>query len=142
MKIKKTDNNVSQNTLKRYRWVMRGCLWLCMSILVAGCCSPREAATVGSIIGRPFGYALGTGVVAVEETFNTAADVRNANPRYDQSQYKMPGMCCNNVANEYYSGSQDEAYYYEAQVLVKTIGPAHIDSIELQDTEDVTEFWN
>jgi len=114
-----------------------------MVVGLVGCCSPREAATVGAMIGRPFGYALGTGAVAIEETFETAKDVRQANPRYDGrvarpcGPYRAGcGPACGTCR------PVDDTHYYEATVLVKTTGPASIQSIDFKDSEDVTAFWN
>ncbi|MEJ2200524.1 MAG: hypothetical protein P8X63_05870 [Desulfuromonadaceae bacterium] len=72
---------------------------------------------------------------AIDETFRTAGDVVKENPRY-QNQRNEPKPTVSLP-----TPGAEEDYYYKAEVLVKTHGPAQIESLSLQQTEDVSEFW-
>jgi hypothetical protein len=108
-------------------------------------CTHSDAANVGAAIGHGLGIPLGVAAVSVEETFSTADDIQDANPRHQKSQpaaseSRREASRSNRVAQPPRQQSSDP-HYYKAEVLLKTHGPADIQSIELQDTEDVTEFW-
>ncbi len=108
--------------------------------LIAGAgCTNREAATVGAMIGHRIGTVFGTAAVAVEETFETAKDVQDANPRWDhlpKSRHRGRDQSPRVSADP-----KQQHHYYSTNVLIKTRGPAHIVSVETGDTEDVTSFW-
>jgi hypothetical protein len=102
-------------------------------------CSTREAATTGAMVGRRAGTALGSVVVAVEETFNTAKDVQQANPRWDHQP--NPHQRVNQPTAPVSPTQNQELYYYQANVLVETQGPANIVSIDVSDTKEARRFW-
>lgn len=109
---------------------------------LVGCCSPKEAATVGAMIGRPFGNAIGVGVVAVEETFRTAGDVRDANPRFEnEPRCRRPAPAPAQPATPSVARA-DGRHFYEVRAIVQTAGPAKIENITYRESEDVTAFWN
>lgn len=113
-------------------------LWtaICLSLLLLVGCSNRDAAQLGSLIGRSLGKPIGTLATAVDETFQTAGDVVSENPRYQQPV--QPYQPSTETVNQ----QQDQQdYYYRTQVLVKTRGPAQIEAVSLQQSEDVSEFW-
>jgi len=102
-------------------------------------CTPREAAVVGAKMGRQAGTALGSAAVAIEETFNTVGDVLDANPRRDHQVSPQQEASLHPTSSP---GTEPEAvHYYKAEVLIKTNGPAEIASVDVGDTEDVTQFW-
>ncbi len=114
-----------------------------------GCVSPREAATLGAFLGRQVGTPLGVAVVTVEETFKTAEDVHDANPREEERRKARaaarpitpaPGKA--SLAPAPAASTVGEEYrYYRAEVIVKTRGAADIQELQLQETQDVTAFW-
>lgn len=97
-------------------------------------CSNRDAALLGSLIGRSLGKPVGTVATAIDETVQTAGDVIKQNPRYQQAALSQTTPSFHEPANQ-----QD--YYYRTEVLVKTRGPAQIEAVSLQQSEDVSEFW-
>jgi len=99
-------------------------------------CSNRDAAQLGAMIGRTLGKPIGTAATAVDETFRTVGDVMTENPRH-QNRKVVPVT----VAREEEAQTDDQAYFYRTEVLVKTRGPAQIESLQLQQSEDVSEFW-
>jgi hypothetical protein len=121
---------------------MRWNAWLAglgiVSVLLSACAT-QDAALVGAMVGRTLGMPVGTVATAVDETFRTAADVVKENPRHrekrEMADHRRPPVPCTVPR----SGVED--YYYRAEVLVKTRGPAQIESLTLQETEDVSEFW-
>ena len=90
---------------------------------------------MGSLIGRTLGKPLGAVATTIDETFQTAGDVARANPRYQHRPNEPKQLAAVSIS------PADEAYYYQAEVLVKTQGPARIESLSLQQAEDVSEFW-
>ncbi|WP_303720114.1 hypothetical protein [Malonomonas rubra] len=105
------------------------------ALTVLSACTNQDAAQLGSLIGRSLGKPVGTVATAIDETFRTVGDVVNENPRF-QNQYNEPKQTVSSRIP-----STEEDYYYKAEVLVKTRGPAQIDSMSLQKTEDVSDFW-
>ena len=97
-------------------------------------CSNRDAALLGSLIGRSIGKPVGTVATAIDETVQTAGDVIKENPRYQQPAPAEP------LYRSPQSGNQQD-YYYRTEVLVKTRGPAQIEAISLRESEDISEFW-
>ncbi|RMF47565.1 MAG: hypothetical protein D6751_02430 [Deltaproteobacteria bacterium] len=121
-------------------------------------CTQRDAATVGAMIGRGLAMPIGTAAVIVDETAQSTGDIVRQNPRYDQLK-NQPAFRRQTAAappvvpprsrhGEYhpagaaYPGREDRYHYYRAEVLVKTRGPADIQSIDFAESEDVTRFWN
>lgn len=102
-------------------------------MIVSGCAN-QDAAQLGALIGRSLGRPIGTVATALDETVHTAGEVVKANPRYQQN----PAPPVQQPASLPYD---DGAHYYKAEVLVKTRGPARIESLQLQQTEDVSAFW-
>lgn len=98
-------------------------------------CANQDAAQLGSLIGRSLGKPVGTVATAIDETFRTAGDIVKENPRF-QNQRNNP-----KPAESPSLPNTKEDHYYKAEVLVKTRGPAQIESLSLQQTEDVSEFW-
>jgi len=58
-------------------------------VLTAGCTN-QDAAQLGSFIGRTLGKPIGTVATAIDETVQTAGDVTNENPRYQQRSQLQP----------------------------------------------------
>lgn len=98
-------------------------------------CANQDAAQFGSLIGRSLGKPVGTVATAIDETFRTAGDIVKENPRFRNQRNNPPPTVSPPVPNA------EEDHYYKAEVLVKTHGPAQIESLSLQQTEDVSEFW-
>lgn len=98
-------------------------------------CSNQDAAQLGSLIGRSLGRPVGTVATAIDETFRTAGDVVKENPRFQNQRNEPKQTVLQRIPNT------EEDYYYKAEVLVKTRGPAQIESMSLKQTEDVSEFW-
>lgn len=121
--------------------ILRTTTGLALIAALAGCCSPREAATVGAVIARPFGYALGITGVAIDETFQTADDVIDANPRYADRPWSCAGPRRIEPCRTVSEAGVGDRYFYETTLLVETEGPANIRSVRLEDAEDVTAFW-
>lgn len=108
-------------------------------------CTTHEAAVIGAIPGRMIGMPLGVLATAIDESVKTAGDVVDANPRYSrvknntiskpayQYQNYKPSAPAYHVAGN--------THYYKAEVLIKTRGPAQLESMQLVDSRDVTEFW-
>lgn len=115
-------------------WKNRGWLTALIAFLIVSGCANQDAAQLGSLIGRALGRPIGTVATAIDETFQTAGDVVKENPRYQQQRQYQPPLP---AAAPYDQG----AHYYQAEVLVKTRGPARIESLQLQKTEDVSAFW-
>ena len=113
------------------------CLVVGLSALLLGACTTRDAAQLGAMVGHAVGRPLGVVATAVDESINTASDVVRENPRYlQQSTSQEQAGSSTAVAH-----GQADAYYYRAEVLVKTRGPAQLEGLTLQQTEDVSEFW-
>ena len=109
---------------------------VCLVVVLLAGCANQDAAQLGSLIGRSLGKPIGAVVTAVDETFQTAGDVIQENPRYSNPQGREQQLA------PVVTGSGDDGdYFYRAEVLVKTRGPAQIESLSLQKTEDVTAFW-
>ena len=106
-----------------------------LGLLLLTGCSNRDAALFGGLIGRSLGKPLGTVATAVDETFNTTGDIVKESPRYQQ----RPAIL--NTTRTASATASDVPHYYRAEVIVKTRGPAEIENLELQKTEDVSEFW-
>ena len=128
-----------------FRWLRAACLAVMLTVTSAIGCTHTDAANVGAAVGHGLGTPVGVAAVAVEETFATAGDIQDANPRHQRPQ---PTRRC--VSRRAGSGSTlrrpaasraGEDRYYRAEVVVRTRGPAEIRSIEVGETEDVTEFW-
>lgn len=99
-------------------------------------CSNRDAAQLGAMIGRTLGKPIGTAATAVDETFRTVGDVITENPRHQNRKVaSVAGSRVDEVQTD------DQVYLYRTEVLVKTRGPAQIESLQLQQSEDVSEFW-
>ena len=105
-------------------------------------CANQDAAQLGSLIWVgavddiwELGKPVGTVATAIDETFRTAGDIVKENPRF-QNQRNNP-----KPAESPSLPNTKEDHYYKAEVLVKTRGPAQIESLSLQQTEDVSEFW-
>ena len=98
-------------------------------------CTNQDAAQLGSMIGRSLGKPVGTVATAIDETFRTAGDIIEENPRYQNQRNEPKPTVSPPIPNT------EEDYYYKAEVLVKTRGPAQIESMSLQQTEDVSDFW-
>ncbi|WP_303720869.1 hypothetical protein [Malonomonas rubra] len=98
-------------------------------------CTNQDAAQLGSLIGRSLGKPVGTVATAIDETFRTAGDVVKENPRFQNQRNDPKPTVSPPIPNT------NEDYYYKAEVLVKTRGPAQIESLSLQQTEDVSDFW-
>ncbi len=105
------------------------------AIMLSGCAT-RDAAQLGAMVGRTIGTPIGAVATALDETVQTAADVVKQNPRYEQSN-RQPAVRALKPPGQ----SNSESYYYRTEVLVKTRGPANIESLTLQKTEDVSDFW-
>ncbi len=106
-------------------------------------CTHQEAAMVGTMIGRPIGYPLGVGAVAISEVFGTASDINKAsyrNNKYSSQVSNAP------VSQPSYTPtptrSSNGSYYYETKVVIKTQAPTTIEDIYFKDSKDVTNFWN
>lgn len=111
-------------------------LILLISFILFSGCTNRDAAQLGSLIGRSLGKPIGVVATAVDETVKTTGDVIKENPRY-QNLSSAPLQRTEDVTH----GVDESVRYYRAEVLVKTKGPANIQSMSLQETEDVTQFW-
>jgi hypothetical protein len=98
-------------------------------------CSNHDAAQLGAMIGRTIGKPIGTAATAVDETFRTVGDVISENPRHKRSP-SVPVAVTPTAPI-----SSDGDFYYRTEVVVKTRGPAEIQSLQLQQVEDVSEFW-
>ncbi len=118
-------------------------LWVILIVLaIFSGCTTRDAAQLGSLIGRSLGTPIGTVATAIDETFQTAGDVVKENPRYQQRQMQAPAPApAAPPAPLYAAPANSGDHYYRAEVLIKTRGPARIESMHLQQTEDVTAFW-
>jgi hypothetical protein len=104
---------------------------------------------LGVAIGEALGTPLGVAAAAVDETFQTAGDVVDANPRYRQRaaaqapRSSPSGHTRSPVTAERRSAerSAQSSHYYRAEVLVKIRGPAKIETIDFVDSEEVVGFW-
>ena len=101
---------------------------------LCGGCTNRDAALFGGLIGRTLGKPVGTVATALDETFKTAGDISKENPRYQQHGGPQPTRPTARLDN-------GNDYYYRTEVLIKTRGPAQIEAISLQGSEDVSDFW-
>ncbi len=111
---------------------------LVTGVLLFNACSTRNAALLATIPGQAIGVPLGMTLTAIDETFKTAKEVVDANPRYDkQKPVHQAGYSSSRRLPE----DVQDTHYYKTEVLIKTRGPADIQSVELIDSEDVTEFW-
>ena len=127
--------------------IMYRILWITASIGVAlsqAGCTHREAAIVGAAVSRPIGYTLGIAGVAVDETFKTAGDIMQANPRHEENRFNTLGT--DGRASSVYPPKLDNAidkhiHYYKKEVMIKTSGPANIQSMEFTDSKEVSDFW-
>lgn len=103
-------------------------------LLLSGCAN-KDAAELGSLIGRTLGKPIGTVATAIDETFRTTGDVVRENPRFQRQQREQQ------QATPATSSSDEDTFYYRTEVLVKTRGPAQIEEVSLQEAEDVSDFW-
>jgi len=115
----------------------KGLLTAVIAFLLVSGCANQDAAQLGSLIGRSLGRPIGTVATAIDETFQTAGDVVKENPRYQQQRQSQPAPQLAPAS----APSDQSAHYYKAEVLIKTRGPARIESMNLQQTEDVSAFW-
>ena len=113
------------------------------SAILFSACAHQDAAKVGAAIGHGLGTPIGVAVTAVDETIQTTIDIVNANPRYTENQEnKNKGKNQNHHdRGVFFLGHENDTHYYKAEVLVKTNGPADIDSIDFHESEEVTDFW-
>ena len=111
---------------------------LVSGILLLTACSTRNAALLATIPGQVIGVSLGMTLTAIDETFKTAQEVVDANPRYDRQNtvHKVGHSPSQRFPNDAHN-----THYYKTEVLIKTRGPADIQSVELIDSQDVTDFW-
>ncbi len=125
---------------------MKNILIISSMLLILSACTTHEAAVIGAIPGRMVGIPLGMAITAVDESFKTAGDVVKANPRYHRSsklRYSKPVDTYRPKTYRRYGSSFDGDYhYYKAEVLIKTQGPAQIESMQLLDGKNVTDFWH
>jgi len=124
-------------------------------------CTQRDAATLGAVVGRTVAMPIGTAAVILDETVQSTGDIVRQNPRYDNLSAKpsvlnhsrpAPPTAFTPVAGyrkasyvNYNGGDtygDSQTHYYRAEVLVKTRGPADIESINFAESQDITEFWN
>lgn len=109
----------------------------CATVLILSFgCSNRDAAQLGAVIGRTLGKPIGTAATAVDETFRTVGDVITENPRHRNSK-GVPAV----VSHADEVQTDEQAYFYRTEVQVKTRGPAQIESLQLPQSEDMSEFW-
>lgn len=111
---------------------------LVAGILLLNACTTRNAALLATIPGQVIGVPLGMTLTAIDETFKTAKDVVNANPRYDTQKLNRQAS---NAPSWRLPHDRQDTRYYKTEVLIKTRGPADIQSVELMNSQDVTEFW-
>ena len=97
-------------------------------------CTNQDAAQLGAMIGRTLGKPVGTVATAIDETVQTSGDIVRENPRYQNPPPRTK-------PTQPTAPAADGNYYYRTEVLVKTRGPAQIESMELREVEDVSEFW-
>jgi len=108
------------------------------TILMLSSCSVRDAAILATVPGHMLGVPLGMTLTAIDETIETAGEVIDANPRYDhRNRVRHVG----GITSQRKTYDAPGPHYYKAEVLVKTRGPAKIQSMQLIDSHDVTEFW-
>ncbi|GAB4564043.1 MAG: hypothetical protein Tsb0017_23600 [Geothermobacteraceae bacterium] len=138
--------------------VLRNLVVALMLVGLCWGCTQRDAATVGAMIGRGLAMPLGTAAVIVDETVQSTGDIVRQNPRYDQRNNQPafrrqmapePSAAAPRLqpveyhpASALVSDRKDRFHYYRTEVLVKTRGPADIQSIDFVESEDVTRFWN
>lgn len=114
-------------------------------ITVLSACTTREAAIIAAVPGRIIGTPMGMIATTVDESFATAGDIVQANPRHDR--------CCKGSLLQKHRPTQRSPtdlapplentgfHYYKAEVLIKTRGRAQFESIQMLDSQDVTNFW-
>jgi hypothetical protein len=144
-KIRTTPTRPRDSTLARSRWRGAACLVVLLGVASAVGCTHTDAANVGAAVGHGLGTPVGVAAVAVEETFATAADIQDANRRHRRPQ-PLPRRVSRRAGSSSTprkpaASRAGEDHYYRAEVVVRTRGPADIRSIEVGETEDVTEFW-
>ena len=115
--------------------ILLGFCLLYGSIQLAGC-TTKEAATLAAIPGRVIGTTLGMTAVIIDESVHTAGDVVDANPRYKNKPRRT--NCCQTRPD---SHQDNQSHYYKAEVLIKTRGPAVIESVQSIEGEAIKEFW-
>lgn len=111
---------------------------LIAGVLLLNACSTRNAALLATIPAQAIGIPLGMTLTVINETFKTAKEVVNANPRYDKQK---PVHQTGYSSSPRLPHDAPDIHYYKTEVLIKTRGPADIQSVELIDSNDVTEFW-
>ncbi|WP_305045063.1 hypothetical protein [Geoalkalibacter sp.] len=112
-------------------------VWTIVAVLaIFSGCTTRDAAQLGSMMGRSLGVPVGTVATVIDETFQTAGDVVKENPRYQRRLVPAASPATLNP-----SPATAGDHYYRAEVLIKTQGPARIESMSLQKSEDVSAFW-
>lgn len=141
--------------------MMRNLLLIFTLFCLSWGCTQRDAATIGAMVGRTVAMPIGTVAVALDETVQSTGDIVRQNPRYDNlpatpsvlnnhgptpapaytptGSYHQVSNGNHNDGNTY---SDNQTHYYRAEVLVKTRGPANIQSIDFAESQDISEFWN
>lgn len=128
---------------------------LSLALLTCVSCTTQGAAGLGVAIGQAMGTPMGVAATAFDETFQVAGDVVDANPRYakrtavQRSQDNSNRQSRPAVRSEpsrtnqgRTTHSEPATHYYRAEVLVKTRGPAAIESIDFADSMEEVDFWN
>lgn len=110
--------------------------------LMGTACTHQEAASIGTMVGRPIGYPIGMTSVALSEALGTASDIHRASPRQSMKPNKnirhspIPSRSTNKQ-----SISRDTSHYYETKLVIKSKGPVDIEDVYFKDSKDVTDFW-
>ncbi len=131
--------------MKRVQSILRAGLIAAAASMTA--CTHTDAAMLGAVIGHGLGTPLGTAAVAVEETFNTADDVVDANPRHASQHHTQTSRRIGNRTQADRTPPRDGNIYndaphhYRTEVLITTKGAADIQSIEVGETDEVVDFW-
>ncbi len=109
--------------------------------LLSGACAHQDAANLGVAFGHVLGTPVGVVATTLDETFQTAGDIVEANPRYEKKRSPRPAAKPKPDRSYSPTTHADNTRYYRAEVIVKTNGPADLQSIEVQESRDVTAFW-
>jgi len=121
-----------------------------LGILAALCgCTIQGASMMGVAVGQGLGTPFGVTATALDEAVHTTRDIVRANPRYAnraqpaapqtvavprRTESRRPGGARPPDGNE-------QTCVYRAEVLVTTRGPARIEAIEFNESEEVARFW-
>jgi len=103
-----------------------------LALLFVSGCANQDAADLGSLLGRTLGKPVGVVATAIDETFQTTGDIMSDNPRYQRAEQQVTPAT---------PAANNKSHYYQAQVLIKTQGPAQIEALNLEASEDVSAFW-